>query len=152
MNAAISRKRNPSRSMLAARHASAKRHLRRLVDAVALTAISLVSGCVIPHSKDIGQPVKISPTKIGVMTRDEVVAQWGEPFEVLERERTIAYLWTHEGWMICVPNGPNPGASIGCPVVDKADHLMLIQFDDTNRISRAEEKIKPAGKWAEKFC
>jgi hypothetical protein len=123
---------------------------RRLVCTALSSAALLVSSCiVVPHSKDIGQPVKISPAEIGAVTRDEVVARWGEPFEVLEKERTVAYLWTHEGWMICVASGPNPGASIGCPVIDKADHLMLIQFDDRNRVSRAEEIIKPAGKWAD---
>jgi len=68
------------------------RRWRRFVGAALLSATLLVSGCVaVPHSKDIGPVVTINPADIGVLTREEVLARWGEPTAVLEKERAIAY-------------------------------------------------------------
>jgi hypothetical protein len=38
--------------------------------------------------------------KIGVTTRDEIIARAGEPDAVLEEQRIFAYSWEHANWEI----------------------------------------------------
>ena len=115
--------------------------MRRIFHGVWLAATLQVSACVlipVPHSEDIGQAVSINPTDIGVLTRGEAIARWGEPTMVLDRERTVAYAWRHEGWMICGTEGGHTGC-----FPEKRDHFMLIQFDVSGRVQRAEEPSYP---------
>ena len=89
----------------------------------------------IPHSSDVGQPVKVDPANPEALTREEVRARWGEPFAAVGSERVFAYTWVHEGWIWCVAVYRLGG---GCGYV-KTTHLMLIQFDEGGRVRRSEE-------------
>ena len=114
------------------------KHYRRCGAPLVSFAAAALAACVaipIPHSNDVGQPVKVDPANGNALTREEVLARWGEPFAVVENERVVAYSWVHAGWIWCVAVYRIGG---GCGTV-KTTHLMLIQFDESGRLQRAEE-------------
>ena len=110
----------------------AVRHAMRAVESASFAACLLLSGCLIlPHSEDIGPAVEIKQTDIGMLSRKEIVNRWGEPSAALENDHIIAYRRTHKGWMVC-------GQS-GCRQIDRTDRLVMIQFDESNRVKRVED-------------
>ncbi len=69
------------------------------------------------------------PIEIGVTTRQEVVAQLGEPSAICEDERVLNYRWDYVHYY----------ASILLSGYITFHHMVLIQVDETDRVTRAEQ-------------
>jgi hypothetical protein len=105
-----------------------------------------LAGCIIvpiPVDHTKGRAVDVDPKiaiKIGVTTREEITARLGEPDAVWERERIIAYSWEHANWFVM---------GVVYRLGDFAGYtytaqMLLIQFDASGRVARAERVERPA--------
>jgi hypothetical protein len=116
---------------------------------VSLAAACLTTCIAIPIPVDHTQGRAIDPQKtaieIGVTTRDEIVARAGEPDAVWEDERIVAYSWKHANWLLIVAAG-GPGAAVAGAGYLYGDQMLLIQFDTSGRVARAEQVERPSDK------
>lgn len=112
---------------------------------VALAAIGLAACIIIPIPVDHTSGRAIDPKtaiEIGVTTREEIVARAGEPDAIWEDERIFAYNWEHANWLFIVGVAyVGGGAGYGY-----AHQMLLIQFDASGRVARAEWVERPSEK------
>jgi len=111
----------------------------------AVIAISL-AGCVpIPRDHVEGReidPNAVTLIKAGITTRQEVIAQLGEPTAIWEQERVLVYSWDRVNWTVIwfIPAGYT-GQAGAINIYSK--EMLLIQVDETDRVKRAESVVKP---------
>jgi hypothetical protein len=118
---------------------------RALVIPIAVGLIGLAACVIVPIPVDHTKGRAVDPKtaiEIGVTTRDEILARAGEPDAIWEAERVFAYSWKHANWFVIVVVY-RVGAGAGYTYTDQ---MLLIQFDDTSRVARAEWVERPLKK------
>jgi hypothetical protein len=114
---------------------------RALVIPIAFGLIGLAACVVLPipvdHTKGRVVDPKI-PIEIGVTTRDEIIARAGEPDAIWEDEHVFAYNWEHAKllWIVVL-------IRVGGESYSYNDEMLLIQFDASGRVARAERVERP---------
>jgi hypothetical protein len=98
-------------------------------------------GVPVPRDENIGQVVKVDAGEIGITTKQEILARWGEPRTTDDDDRVIVYTWDHKDTKWCgtviflfLPAG---GGQFSCSD-PHTFHLMLIQFDENDRARRVK--------------
>jgi outer membrane protein assembly factor BamE (lipoprotein component of BamABCDE complex) len=145
-------------SAFALRHAGRAVERRNQVKLAALAslccALVLQAGCVllpIPMQERkvlAGTPVSeeqllfLSP---GVTTKSEVIDRLGDPDVIWEEARVFAYDWVmRQGILIWAIGGGYSGVA-GATDLPKR-YVLLIRFDDEDRVQRFERAVRPSNK------
>jgi hypothetical protein len=125
-----------------------QRYCRGALLLASLAAANLAACVIIPIPVDHTRGRVVDPKtaiEIGVTTREEIVSRVGEPDAVWEDERVLVYSWEHSNLLLIVGAGGPGGAVVGAGYVYR-DRMLLIKFDDTDRVLRAEWVERPPGK------
>jgi hypothetical protein len=137
------------RSEYRVRRSWKRRCWRRAQLLASLAAASLAACIVIPIPVDHTKGRAVDPQKtaieIGASTREEIIAHAGEPDAVWEEERIIAYSWKHANWLLIMAAG-GPGGAVGGAGYVYGDWMLLIQFDTSGRVARADRVERPSDK------
>ncbi len=110
-----------------------------------------LSSCVvlpIPRDRIEGHVVTADPKVVlhtGVTTRDEVIARLGEPSAIWEEKRIVAYSWDQVKWATLWLIAGYSGM-IGGVFDVPTHHMLLIQFDENNRVKRVGQADRPDSK------
>ena len=111
---------------------------------VLLAAIGLADCIVpIPQNHDIGREVMVDPSEVGVVTEQDVLAKWGAPTAIWENPRIFVYRWDHVSWGVLWFVGGEGGVFAGGFGDVPKRHMLLIQFDNSGHIKRAEH-VEPS--------
>ena len=116
----------------------------------------VLSSCIvlpIPRDQVEGHPVTADPKVVlhaGITTRDEVIARLGQPTAIWEEKRIFAYSWDQVKWAMLWLVGAYSGMAGG--VVDlPTHHMLLIQFDENDRVKRVGQVDRPNSEAYGKF-
>jgi outer membrane protein assembly factor BamE (lipoprotein component of BamABCDE complex) len=113
---------------------------------LALLAASGLCSCLavpIPQDHVYGRVANTDPLtiKTGVTTQEDILLRLGDPDVVVADERVFVYEWEHVKWgvlwIVPVPNGT--GGLIEVPTHE----MLLIQFDQSGRVQRADHTVRP---------
>jgi hypothetical protein len=125
------------------------RHTREAL--LALLAVAGLPACIaipipVDHTRGRAVDPQKTPIEIGVTTRDEIIARAGEPDALWEEKRIIAYSWEHANWAVvgAVSGGLGPALFFQGDFVHH--RMLLIQFDNSDHVVRAEWVERPGEK------
>jgi outer membrane protein assembly factor BamE (lipoprotein component of BamABCDE complex) len=119
-----------------------------IAPALSFAMVAIVSGCIavlIPLGEgyvDQGREVdadRAVSIQLGVTTRDEVLAQLGEPAVIWEDGRIFAYSWHRVTWKVIIVV---MYLGVGTKTVG-TNHMLLVEFDEGWRVRRAERVERP---------
>ena len=125
--------------------------IHRVITLILLGMLLLSGGCMvlpIPTDEDkvlAGTPVseqQLAFLTLNVTTRQEVIERLGNPSLIWEDARVFAYRWEmRQGILFWALSGYTTSA-VG--IHDIAKHyLLLIQFDEQDRVQRFARKVRP---------
>jgi outer membrane protein assembly factor BamE (lipoprotein component of BamABCDE complex) len=119
-----------------------------------LCALISQSGCIVlpipTQEKKVleGTPVaeeQLAFLVLGVTTKNEVTARLGSPDVIWEEARLFAYNWAmRQGVLVWAVGGGYSGAA-GMSDIPKR-YMLLIQFDEQDRVRRFERAVRPSHK------
>lgn len=113
------------------------------------TIIAIGLACCVPIPRDHVEGREVDPNavtliKIGFTTRQEVLAQLGEPTTILEDEHVLAYSWDRVNWTVYwVLVGPTPSTATYYWWDIRSHEMLLVQIDEADRVKRAERVERP---------
>lgn len=111
---------------------------------VLLALLMIWSGCVIIPTTETkvlsGRRItdeQISPTQIGVTTKDEIISQLGYPDVFWVEQRIFAYNWKMRQAIIAWAVSNDYQGAFGAAEIGK-DYVLLIQFDQNDYVQKFE--------------
>lgn len=132
------------------------------VASLLLCVLVLQAGCMLPiptqeHKVLAGKPVseeQLAFLDPGVTTQREVVDRLGQPDAIWDEARLYTYHWAmRQGILLWAVGGGYSGAA-GMTDLPR-NYLLLIQFDEDDRVQRFERAVRPAlepyGEFLEKW-
>ena len=119
----------------------------RLFATLAFLLLSGGSGCVVvpvPQDHVNGRAVTADPLtlKPNVTTEEEVLLRLGDP-DSIWNDRVFVYTWDHVHWAIFWAVGTEGGGTGGMSDVTPAHQMLIVQFDETGHVKRAERTEVP---------
>ncbi len=119
----------------------------RIFAAIAFLLLTSESGCVVvpvPQDHVNGRAVTSDPLmlKPNVTTEEEVLLRLGDPDSIWS-DRVFVYTWDHVHWAILWAVGTEGGGTGGMFDVTPAHQMLIVQFDDTGHVKRAERTEVP---------
>jgi outer membrane protein assembly factor BamE (lipoprotein component of BamABCDE complex) len=124
----------------------------RILIAALLWATLTLGGCVavpVPTKEDkvlSGRPVteeQIAFLTPKVTTKQEVIEQLGNPNIIWEDARVFVYNWEMRQGVLFWAAGATYSGAVGAKDIPKY-YLLLIQFDDQERVLRFERTVRPS--------
>lgn len=81
--------------------------------------------------------------EIGRTSRDDLLLRLGEPAAIWADQRIFVYAWDRVSWKFLWVSGDGDSGGVGLADAPR-HHMLLIQFDMADRVSRAERCVRPA--------